>query len=85
MARNRFDKLLLYFHANDREAMELDPNGRPRDKLFLICPILGIVKVGGKENYVPDRDVTVDEAMIAFRGRHGLKQYMPNKPTKYGS
>ena len=64
--------------------MELDPNGRPRDKLFLIRPILEIVKAACKENYVPDRDVTVDEAMIAFRGRHGLKQYMPNKPTKYG-
>ena len=84
MARNRFNKLSQYFHVNDREAMELDANGRPRDRLFLIRPILEKVKAACKENHVPDGDVTVDKAMMAFRGRHGLKQYMPNKPTKYG-
>ncbi|KAI8516217.1 hypothetical protein Bbelb_047980 [Branchiostoma belcheri] len=28
--------------------------------------------------------LVVDEAMVAFRGRHGLRQYNPSKPTKYG-
>ena len=28
--------------------------------------------------------VTIDEAMIPFKGRLGFKQYMKNKPTKWG-
>eukprot|EP00112_Aurelia_sp_Birch-Aquarium-sp1_P003705 Seg1416.9 transcript_id=Seg1416.9/GoldUCD/mRNA.D3Y31 product="PiggyBac transposable element-derived protein 4" protein_id=Seg1416.9/GoldUCD/D3Y31 len=34
--------------------------------------------------HVPPRDVAIDEAMIAFEGRLGFRQYMPAKPTKYG-
>ena len=35
MAGNRFDKRAQYFHANNKEAMELDANGRPKDKLVI--------------------------------------------------
>ena len=34
--------------------------------------------------YKPHKEVTVDEAMIAFRGRLSFRQYLPAKPTKYG-
>lgn len=37
-----------------------------------------------KECYVCSKEVTVDEAMIGFRGRCGFVQYSPNKPCKYG-
>jgi hypothetical protein len=29
-------------------------------------------------------ETSIDEAMIAFSGRLGFKQYMPLKPTKWG-
>ena len=35
-------------------------------------------------NYLPGENLAVDETMVGFRGRFGPKQYMPNKPTKYG-
>ena len=28
--------------------------------------------------------MTVDEQLVAFRGRCSFKQYMPKKPSKYG-
>ena len=28
--------------------------------------------------------MSLDEAMIAFKGRHFMKKYMPAKPTKWG-
>ena len=28
--------------------------------------------------------LTIDEAMIKFKGRLGLKQFIKNKPTKWG-
>ena len=34
--------------------------------------------------YNPHREVSVDEAMIPFKGRSTLKQYMPQKPVKRG-
>ena len=34
--------------------------------------------------YKPGRDVSVAEAMIPFKGRSSLKQYLPKKPVKRG-
>lgn len=34
--------------------------------------------------YNPGPNVTVDERLVAFRGRFPFKQYMPSKPAKYG-
>lgn len=32
----------------------------------------------------PNEHVSVDEAMIPFKGRSSLKQYMPKKPVQHG-
>ena len=34
--------------------------------------------------YNPHREVSIDEAMVGFKGRSALKQYMPMKSTKRG-
>lgn len=34
--------------------------------------------------YSHHRDVSIDEAMIPFKGRSSLKQYLPLKPVKRG-
>ncbi|KAI2647909.1 PiggyBac transposable element-derived protein 4 [Labeo rohita] len=34
--------------------------------------------------YNPGLNVTVDECLVAFRGRCSFKQYIPSKPAKYG-
>ena len=34
--------------------------------------------------YQPHRDVSIDEAMIRYKGRSSMKQYMPKKPIKRG-
>ena len=34
--------------------------------------------------YSPSQNLAADETMVGFRGGFGAKQYMPNKPTKYG-
>ena len=56
----------------------------PRESLYLVRPILDTVLNQIQDNYIPYRDVSVDEAMIAYRGRLSFRQYIPAKPTKYG-
>lgn len=33
---------------------------------------------------LPEQDQCIDEIMIAFKGRSGLRQYIQNKPTRWG-
>ena len=35
-------------------------------------------------NNVPYQSLSIDEAMIAFRGHLSFRQYLPAKPMKYG-
>ncbi|XP_066257800.1 piggyBac transposable element-derived protein 4-like [Euwallacea similis] len=37
-----------------------------------------------QECYTPSEYMTIDEKLEAFRGRCGIRQYIPNKPAKYG-
>ena len=33
---------------------------------------------------MPEQSVSIDESMVPYFGRHGCKQYMRNKPVKFG-
>ena len=37
-----------------------------------------------KSGYNPDREIAIDETIIPFKGRTGMKVYKPNKPHKWG-
>ncbi|XP_048258169.1 uncharacterized protein LOC125383620 [Haliotis rufescens] len=43
-----------------------------------------ILGSGWQRHFQKDRGVSVNESMIAYKGRTGLLQYMPNKPHKRG-
>ena len=83
MTKNRFEELSQYLHfANsETEPQREDAN---YDRLFKIRPILSIVLENNQNAYEPSKNLSVDEAMIAFKGRLSFRQYMPAKPTKYG-
>ncbi|XP_060085362.1 piggyBac transposable element-derived protein 4-like [Ylistrum balloti] len=83
MPRDRFDKLSQYFHVND-STTNLPRDDPGYDRLHHVRPVLDIVKKKCLENYKPHQNTSVDEAMIAFRGRLGFRQYLPAKPTNYG-
>ena len=83
ITRDRMDKLHQYFHVADTTN---NPQRRQpgHDKLAHIRPILENIRVKLKAEYRPHRETSVDEAMIAFTGRLGFKQYVPLKLTKRG-
>ena len=36
------------------------------------------------KNFIPEKNISIDESMITYYGRHGCKQYIRNKPVKFG-
>ena len=38
----------------------------------------------GREEYRPTQNLSVDEAMVGFKGQLSMKQYLPMKPVKRG-
>ena len=74
--------LFQYFHIADRSNYNrADPN---HDKLHLVREILDFINQNCVYNYRPHKESSIDEAMIAFHGTLGFRQYMPAKPTKDG-
>jgi len=53
-------------------------------RLQKIQPVISAVTKACLDNYRPSRENSVDEAMIPFKGRSTLKQYVPLKPIKRG-
>ena len=81
MTLNRFKKLGPYLHLNDEE--RLDQQSVDFDILYKARPAIDLMDKFTQE-YIPGCDLAMDEAMIGFKGRFFLKQYLPVKPTKWG-
>ena len=83
MSRNRFLAILTFFHLNNNESNR--PRDHPNhDKLFKIRPLLGHLLTKWQLYFNLKRECSVDESIIAFKGRTSMTQYMPNKPHKWG-
>ena len=83
LSRNRFMKISQYLHLNDK-SKELPHGDTNHDKLVKVRPLLDAVVVSIKSEYFLSKCISIDEAIVPFKGRLGMKQYMPQKPTKRG-
>ena len=83
ITRDRFLEISRYLHFVDNTT--LPPRTDPTyDKLGKIRPVLDSVTQQFLTGYNPHCEVSIDEAMIAFKGRSSMKQYVPKKPVKRG-
>ena len=83
MPRKRFTRLQRYIHLNDNAIMK--ERGHPdHDVLHKIRPLLSQVQETINDRYNPGQSLAINEAMVAYKGRSFIKQYLPNKPTKWG-
>ena len=83
MSRIRFEQIWRYFHLCNLD--HAVPRGQPGyDKLFKVRKLLDLVSAQFDSQYNTHGELTIDEAMIKFKGRLGFKQYIKNKPTKWG-
>ncbi|KAJ8890015.1 hypothetical protein PR048_009521 [Dryococelus australis] len=72
MTGYRFDAILSNIHVNDNCAIPVDNT----DKLRTEFGILAVLPW--------DKRTKLDESMVLFKGRSGLKQYNPMEPIKRG-
>jgi hypothetical protein len=77
--RWRFEQLLRYFHVAPPPvaAAAADPLSRVR-------PLIQSLQHSFARHYLPGREIALDEAIAAYKGRSPIKQYIPSKPHKWG-
>ncbi|XP_062613919.1 piggyBac transposable element-derived protein 4-like [Saccostrea cucullata] len=71
-----YEKLTQYLHCSS----VTDDN----DQLSKIRALLDMVSENINKSYSPGQYQTIDEGMIAYKGRHTAKQYIPSKPVRWG-
>lgn len=78
MSRNRFEEILRYLHLADNSNLDTD------DKFAKVRPMVNHINEQCKSNFIPEQNISIDESMIPYHGKHGAKQYMHGKPIPFG-
>lgn len=90
MTELHFSVLQRFLHFVDNEL--LVGEGEKTRKLLKLKPIMDKFRDKFKELYIPERDVSVDESLMLWKGRLAFKQYiqsnelgLESSPTSYAS
>jgi len=81
MSRRRFEFLISCLRFDDGSTRE---ERKLETKFAAISEIWEMLIENCKSMYKPSSYVTIDEQLLAFRGRCPFKMYLPSKPCKYG-
>lgn len=77
-SRNRFTLLLSKFYFNDPEKQNSN------SKTYYVDELINCLKYNFQKCRSDSSRQSIDESMVKFKARSGLKQYMPMKPVKRG-
>ena len=76
--RNRFLDVLQYLHLADNN------NLNPSDKFSRVNRLFKMINESCLQTFTTEKNVSIDESMVPYYGSHGCKQYIQNKPVKFG-
>ena len=79
--RNRFLNVLQYLHLADNN------NLNPSDKFSKVNPLLKMMNESCLENFIPEKNISIDESMVPYYGRgtnHTSKTNQSNSVTNCG-
>lgn len=83
MTRDRFLSILRFVHFVDNN-LELPRENPDHDRLFKVRPVLNEIRRQFQQNYIPSREIAIDETMVKFKGRKFFRQFLPSKPIRFG-
>ncbi|XP_022093378.1 piggyBac transposable element-derived protein 4-like isoform X3 [Acanthaster planci] len=81
MSSTRFQDILTMLRFDNKATRA---QRKSTDKFAPIREIFEMFARACRRHFSPSESVTIDEQLIAFRGRCSFRQYMPKKPAKYG-
>ncbi|ROT79230.1 piggyBac transposase Uribo2 [Penaeus vannamei] len=79
MSRDRFDQLTAALHFTDSQAER-----QADDRLWKLRPVVDVLDRQFREVFVPNKVVSIDESLWAFKERHQALQFVPNKRARRG-
>ncbi|KAK6173089.1 hypothetical protein SNE40_016615 [Patella caerulea] len=74
----RFEELVKHIHLADNTKLDHS------DKMAKLRPLIDRLNVNFLKLWPASQNVNVDESMISYYGRHSSKQFIQNKPIRYG-
>ena len=78
-SENRWEEIKSKLHIVDNSTLDSNKS----DKLFKVWPTVDHLRAQFKK--IPmTQSLCLDEQIIPFKGVSGIKEYMPNKPHKWG-
>ncbi|GBO24569.1 PiggyBac transposable element-derived protein 4 [Araneus ventricosus] len=77
MSEKRFSIIMKFLHFTNNETIDLETH--PQPGLRKIYEVYDAINRKFKSSYVPERDVSVDESLLLYKGRLGCKQYLPKR------
>lgn len=78
MRRNRFDTIKKYLHCADNTRLN------PGDKFAKVSPLISLINERFLKLSEVQQNISVDESMVPYYGRHGAKQFIRGKPIRFG-
>lgn len=80
MTRNRFHLIMKFLHAADNKTKERGEDGY--DLLYRISRLNTSYNYRCRTTYVPERDLSLDEATMRWKGHVSYRVYNPKQTSK---
>uniref|UniRef100_A0A8C5P8P0 PiggyBac transposable element-derived protein domain-containing protein n=1 Tax=Leptobrachium leishanense TaxID=445787 RepID=A0A8C5P8P0_9ANUR len=82
MPEYRFTLIMKYLHFVNNE--EFDDTTHPSPKLHKIWDVYEMIVTNFQRTYVPERDISIDESLMAYKGQLSWVQYITSKRARFG-